>query len=248
MPHKIGTETTNCGHMELGALNLDCDLLRPEDPCIHIPDSNAIAFTSRSIRDDPTPTMRRRVRGTGVAAGKGDLERLRITIDGWRSAGEGGDDRAPWNQRQRENMETICKQIKKWEAPRWPDTSKDDNKKHPIFIVDSHQMQDNGKSSGRYKTMTPCLAFVTANEIADKVCSNTLGGMEGGNLMLSTMEPPLDVKHPPNTLIFYFSHMGQTMNGDTPTKIESLVRDTVWLAAANTQEQGRLLRMLKKLI
>ena len=46
--HKIGTETTNCGHMELGALNLDLDLLRPEDPCIHILDSNAIALTARS--------------------------------------------------------------------------------------------------------------------------------------------------------------------------------------------------------
>ena len=72
VPHKIGTEITNCGHMEMGALNLDLDLLRPEDPCIHILDSNAIAFTAKSIRDDETPTMRRRVRGTGVAAGKGD--------------------------------------------------------------------------------------------------------------------------------------------------------------------------------
>ena len=49
VPHKIGTETTNCGRMEFGALNLDLDLLRPEDPCIHILDSNATAFTARSI-------------------------------------------------------------------------------------------------------------------------------------------------------------------------------------------------------
>ena len=94
--------------------------------------------------------------------------------------------------------------------------------------------------------MTPCTAFVTANEIADKVCSNVLGGVEGGNLMLSTMEPPPDINHSPNTMRFYFSHMGQTMNGDTPTRIESLVRETLWLAAARTQEQGRLLRMLEK--
>jgi hypothetical protein len=76
VPHKIGTEVTNCGHMELGALNLDLELLRPEDPCIHILDSNVIAFTPRSMRDNATPTMRRRIRGTGIAAGKGDLERL----------------------------------------------------------------------------------------------------------------------------------------------------------------------------
>jgi hypothetical protein len=94
--------------------------------------------------------------------------------------------------------------------------------------------------------MTPCLVFVTANEIADKICSNVLGGVEGGNLILSTMEPPPDITHSPNAMRFYFSHMGQTMNGDTPTRIESLVRDTLWLAAAKTQEQGRLLRMFKK--
>jgi hypothetical protein len=71
--------------MELGALNLACELLRPEDPCLHILDSNAIAFTARSMRDEQTPIMRRRIRGTGVAAGKGDLERLRKTIDEWKS-------------------------------------------------------------------------------------------------------------------------------------------------------------------
>ena len=95
VPHKIGTETTNCGHMKLGSLNLDLDLLRLEDPCIHILDSNAIAFTARSIRDDSTPAMRRRVRGTGVAAGKGDLERIRVTIDGWKNIDAEGDSRVP---------------------------------------------------------------------------------------------------------------------------------------------------------
>ena len=247
VPHKIGTETTNCGHMELGALNLALDMLRPEDPCIHILDSNAIAYTARSIRDVKAPTMRRRVRGTGVAAGKGDLERLRTTIDEWKTMGQGDDARAPWNERQRTNMEKVCKKINNWKEPRWPDSYKDKSPMHPLFLVDSHQMDDDGKPSGRYKKMTPCLAFVTANELADKVCSNILGGVKGANLMLSTMEPPQDVQHPPNTLRFYFSHMGQTMNGDTPTRIESLVKETLWMAAAKTQEQGRLLRMLNKI-
>jgi hypothetical protein len=211
-------------------------------------DSNAIAFTSRSIRDNATPTMRRRVRGTEVAAGKGELEMLRVTVDAWINIEEGGDNRAPWNQRQRENMKNVCNLINDWKRPSWSNTYKDTSKIHPIFIVDSHQMKDDGKFSGRYKKMTPCTAFVTANEIADKVCSNVLGGVEGGgNLMLRTMEPPPDINHPPNTMRFYFSHTGQTMNGDTPTRIESLVRETLWLAAANTQEQGRLLRMVKKI-
>ena len=112
--------------------------------------------------------------------------------------------------------------------------------------MDSHQLKENGKTSGRYQKVTPCLSFVTANELADKVCSNILGGVDNGNLMLNTMEPPPDVIQPPNTLRFTFTHMGKTLNGDTPCRIEALVRHTLWLSAARTPEQGRLLRMLDK--
>ena len=64
--------------------------------------------------------------------------------------------------------------------------------------------------------------------------------------MLTTMEQPQDITCPPETLRFTFTHMGQTFNGDTPSRIESLVRKTLWLAAAKTQEQGRLIRMFDK--
>ena len=81
IPNKIGTEDTNCGHMEIGALNGDLEMLNVDDPCVHILDSNAIEFTAKAMRDEPVPTMRRIIRGTGVAAGKGDLERLRKNIE-----------------------------------------------------------------------------------------------------------------------------------------------------------------------
>ena len=158
-----------CGHMELGALNLACDLLRPDDPCLHILDSNAIAFTARAMWDKDTPTMRRQIRGTGVAAGKGDLERLRKTIDKWKSNGGDCDDRMPWNSRQEANMTIICNQINDWDMTGWPANYKDNSKRHPIFIVDSHQLKYDEKSSGRYRKKTPCHAFVTAHELADKV-------------------------------------------------------------------------------
>jgi hypothetical protein len=61
MPHQIGTEVTNCGHMELGALNSDFEILGVNDPCLHLLDSNATAFAARAMRDDPTPTMKRRL-------------------------------------------------------------------------------------------------------------------------------------------------------------------------------------------
>ena len=41
--------------------------------------------------------------------------------------------------------------------------------------------------------------------------------------------------------------MGRCLTGDTPKRIETLVRETLWLAAAKTPEQGRLLRMIDKL-
>jgi hypothetical protein len=40
--------------------------------------------------------------------------------------------------------------------------------------------------------------------------------------------------------------MGKTMNGDTPNQIKELVRESFWMAAARTEEQGRMLRMLEK--
>ena len=41
--------------------------------------------------------------------------------------------------------------------------------------------------------------------------------------------------------------MGRSLTGDTPKRIETLVRETLWKAAAKTPEQGRLLRMIDKL-
>jgi hypothetical protein len=200
VPNKLGTETTNCGHTELRALNCDLEMLRVNDPCLHILDSNAIAFAARAIRDDPTPTMRRRVRGTGVAAGKGDLERCRDNMNEWSKEVVEGDDRETWNRRQWKNLATIQKQIKGWKIGNWPTTYRDDKAtKNPILLVDSHQLEDNGRLSGRYKQVTPCEAFVSANELADKICSVTLGleKEEQGNLILSTLETPSDIRYPP---------------------------------------------------
>ena len=222
-----------------GALNGDLEMLNEDDPCVHILDSNAIAFTAKAMRDEPVPTMRRRIRGTGVAAGKGDLERLRKNMTKWRcSKGKRG--------KQWEHLDVIQRQMKEWEKPNWPKEYRDQSGNHPIFLVDSHQLNDEGKLSGRYKEPTPCLAFVSANELADKVCSMTLGG-GNGNQILASIDSPDDIRNPPHMLRFTFSHMGRSLSGDTPKRIETLVRETLWQAAAKTPEQGRLLRMIDKL-
>ena len=99
IPHQIGTEPTTCNHAELAALNCDLDWLGHDDPCIHILDSNAIAFAARSVRDDPCPSMRRRVPDTGIAAGKGDMEGLLRTMDNWRVSTLNVTSN-PWNEQQ----------------------------------------------------------------------------------------------------------------------------------------------------
>ena len=74
----------------------------------------------------------------------------------------------------------------------------------------------------------------------------TLGGGDG-NQVLASIDSPSDIRHPPHMLRFAFSHMGRSLTEDTPKRIEALVRDTMWLAAAKTPEQGRLSRMIGKL-
>ena len=245
LPKCIGTETTHCGHSEIGALNMGIEWFDEHDPCLHVLDSNATAFNARSMRDEPTPSMRRRIRGRGVAAGKGECERLRKNIRKLKEP-SGRDLRTPWNHRQRVNLQKIIEAMQEWNQPKWPRQYRDHDTAHPIMLVDSHQLDDKGKLTGqRYKTMVPCRAMVTANELADKICMVILG-IKGSSHCLQTIPTPEDIRYPPNTLRFTFSNMGKTFNGDTPATIERLVRDTLWRAAASKQEQGRILRILEK--
>ena len=105
------------------------------DPYMHVLDSNATAFNARSMRDDPTPTMRRRIRGTGIAAGKGECERLRMSIQEWKDP-SGKDTRAPWNHRQKVNLKRIMEEMQEWEQPQWPKKYRDKDTRHPIMLVD----------------------------------------------------------------------------------------------------------------
>ena len=195
LPKCIGTEATHCGHSEIGALNMGIDWFDKHGPCMHVLDSNATAFTAKSMRDEPIPAMRRRIRGTGVAAGKGECERLRNNVRSWKEP-SGKDTRASWNKRQKANLKTIVETMQNWNQPKWPKKYRDHDTAHPIMLVDSHQLDDRGKLTGqRYKTMVPCRAMVTANELADKICMVTLG-IKGNNHCLQTIPTPDDIRYP----------------------------------------------------
>ena len=241
----IGTEVTNCGHAELAKFNCDVEMLRHDDPCIHILDSNSTAFTARSMRDDPTPIMRRRVRGTGVSAGKGDLERLRETMGLWKNADQ-SNQRSIWNKKQFENLQIVCEQLNGWKIKQWPLSYCDSTLVHPIYLVDSHQMNDKGDMTGRYNTMIPCAVLIKANDLPDQICSCLLD-VQKGNHILPYLENCRNIQYPPQSLCFTFSHLGRTMNGDSPLRIEKLVQETMLREASRVQEQGRIHRMLGKI-
>ena len=214
LPHCLGTELYTCNHAELAALNCDLDMLMHDDPCIHILDSNATAFTARSIRDNPNTSMRRRVRGAGIAAGKGDIERLRNTMDIW-TASEPNKSRAPWNERQFVHSRHVCEQMNAWKIKQWPANYRDTSLHHPIYLVDSHQLNSKGELSGRYEMPIPCEVLVRANDLPDRICTCILD-INSGNKILPYLDNCPDVKYPLNTLRFTFSHLGKTLNGDTP--------------------------------
>ena len=115
---------------------------------------------------------------------------------------------------------------------------------HYSYTADSHQVDNRGRlTRKRYKTLVPSRALVESNELSDKLCMMALG-KEDGNLALATIPTPPDIRFPPSTLRFTFSHLGNTCNGDTPSTIERQVKYTLIRSAKEKVEQGRWLRIL----
>jgi hypothetical protein len=47
--------------------------------------------------------------------------------------------------------------------------------KQALLKVNSHQIDDGGKQTGRHDTLQPCAALVWANQLADKAASVGIG-------------------------------------------------------------------------
>ena len=121
--------------------------------------------------------------------------------------------RAPWNARQYTHLRQICNQMNEWDIKKWPKTYRDTSLIHPIYLVDSHQLD-----FWRYPSMIPCEALVRANDLPDQICTCILD-TNCGNPVLPYLENCPDVRYPPNTLRFTLTHLGRTLNGDTPWRI-----------------------------
>jgi hypothetical protein len=76
-------------------------------------DSNATVFNARTMRDNSNISARRRVRGSGVAAGKGYCARMRKLFEVWEEEGTASV-RGVKNKGQCRNLHIITRQMKAW--------------------------------------------------------------------------------------------------------------------------------------
>ena len=55
-----------------------------------------------------------------------------------------------------------------WETDKWTKFYIDENSEYLIVLLDSHQVDEKGKLSGRYNVLTPCHFMVSTNEHVDE--------------------------------------------------------------------------------
>ena len=245
LPASIGTVSVSSIQTEAsGFCNLGT-MLYTNPPQLLILDSNATVVNARNIRDNPNSPARRRVRGSGVAAGKAYCARMRKIFNAWQD-----DDtesiRGNKNEGQWRNLKLIYQQMEKWaidEENQWRlDYFDAKGMKQALVLVDSHQYDDKGNFvSKQYKSPSPCTLMVKINEAADKAVMIALHPHL--NSPLGLMESPQDVLYPPGAFRFSYSVDGKSIDGDTPRTIRKLGHDTFRFRAMTKTYQGQMLRV-----
>ena len=113
LPQWLGDTRTSSIQSEASGF---CDLgtlLYKNPPQISILDSNATVFNARSIRDNPAVSIRRQVRGAGVAAGKSYSMKMRSIFKDW--TGEACDSiRGLTNAGQWNHLKVVHQQLQAW--------------------------------------------------------------------------------------------------------------------------------------
>jgi len=192
--------------------------------------------------------MRRKIRGLYSGAGKGDSTRLELNF----IREEDGDE----SIFERPNHESCLQLVKgfinlaknKWisedTAHPYPAKYSDEHEYRPIFEVDSHQADANGKEGKRYTELTPCKFFVEANQIADNFCSLGLCTIE--NDYFDDQDTPNNVTCPLQSLDFYYEHDGKTFHGDTSTDVAKRCDLEMRNRSANRPKHGAAIRPLEK--
>jgi len=85
----------------------------------------------------------------------------------------------------------------------WPEKYFDRHPLRPMIKCDSHQLRKDNetKRTGRYNQLTPCLAVVKMNDMADRICDKRLNIWENG-VEVPNKESPQDVEFCPFGLRF----------------------------------------------
>ena len=113
LPQWLGDTRTSSIQSEASGF---CDLgtlLYKNPPQISILDSNATVFNARSIRAHPDTSIRRQIRGAGIAAGKSYSMKMRTIFKDW--AGKASDSvRGLTNAGQWNHFKAVHQQLQAW--------------------------------------------------------------------------------------------------------------------------------------
>ena len=125
----------------------------------------------------------------------------------------------------------------------WPNNYYDDDRKRPIFEIDSHQLNTDGSKSKRYNNFTPCKMFVHANVLADELCSIMIGTSPHAPNQIKTKRTQI-CKSTPYKTDYYLTHEGKTIDGNTPNTIHSIIHTELVERNKKKEKQGYASRLL----
>ena len=115
--------------------------------------------------------------------------------------------------------------MNQWQIKQWPKSYPNTSLIHPIYLVDSHQLDGAGKLTRRYNSIIPCEALARANDVTDQICTWLVDTKCGPNNILPYLENCPNIRYPPPTLRFTFTHLGRILNGENSKRIEKLVEN-----------------------
>lgn len=185
-------------------------MLPTDLPTISVVDSNIVRGKYLALRDKTSITERMKIRRTLSGISKCESVCLKNNIDRW----------TPFEsscQAMNIMLEELHEFVNIHVNGPWREEYDDKHSFRAMIGVDSHQLNPDSSKATRYKSITPCLFVVLANQLADNVASIGVGKIE--SVLYNSLTKPQDVLVPPNGQRFYLTHNGRRLDKDYPKEV-----------------------------
>ena len=123
----------------------------------------------------------------------------------------------------------------------WKAKYHDDHPHRLILKVDSHQINDNGTPTKRYKSLTPCEAMVYGNQLADTAAS--MGTKKYAHDFFKNTTAPNPIKDDPHGLRFYITYDAAAIDKNTPAAVQNAFSREMLLRHQRRGTHGLLSRI-----